>query len=267
MSFKQKKRISALLYNLHQKNEVSIKEISEMMHVSQMTIRRDLDVLERQGIIKRIHGGAVLLDPNTIKDYPYIHGEQKTKNIHEKNLIGVKAASLVQPHEIIFLDSGTTTPFIAKNIKPDLPITVICYTLANALEFYQRSNANLILFGGLFHRDSNIFYSAESRAIIRNTRADKAFISTGGFDPEMGLTTVFDYEAIIKCEMIRSAKRIILVTDSTKFGKISVNHFAELDEIDTIITDDGISNEYRQILVDCGIELIIANNDENESTT
>jgi len=236
------------------------------MQVSQMTIRRDLDVLERQGIIKRTHGGAVLLDPNTSTDYTYILGEQKTRNTYEKNLIGLKAASLVQPNDIIFLDSGTTTPFIANNMKPDLPITVICYTLTNALEFYQRSNANLILFGGLFHRDSNIFYSAGSNAIIRNTRADKAFISTGGFDPEMGLTTFFDYEAIIKREMIRSAKRIILVADSTKFGKISVNHFAELEDIDTVITDNGISNDYRQILMDRGVELIIANHGENASS-
>jgi len=264
MSLKRKKRISALTYILHQANEISVKEISEMMHVSQMTIRRDLEVLEQQGIINRTHGGAVLLDPNTSAGYPYILGEQKTKNTREKNLIGVKAASLVQPHETVFLDSGTTTPFVAKNIKPDLPITVLCYTFTNALEFYLRSNANLILLGGLFHRDSNIFHSAENYALIRNTRADKAFISTGGFDPKMGLTTFFDYEAVIKREMIHSAKHIILVADSTKFGKISVTHFANLDDVDTIITDDGISKEYRQIILNRGIELIIANHDESK---
>lgn len=267
MSFERKKRISAITHLLQQKNEISVKEISEMMHVSEMTIRRDLDTLEEQGVVNRTHGGAVLLDPNTSIRYPYILGEQITKNTREKNLIGIKAASLVRPHETIFLDSGTTTPFVAKNLNPDLPITALCYTFTNAMELYPRTNTNLILLGGLFHRDSNIFHSVENYGLIRNTRADKAFISTGGFDPEMGLTTFFDYEAAIKREMIRSARHIILVADSTKFGKISVAHFAELDDVDTIITDDGISKEYREILVDRGIELIIANQDNSQYTS
>ncbi len=228
-----------------------------------MTVRRDLDALESEGIVRRTHGGAVLLDPSSNIEDPYILGEQSTKNTREKNLIGIKAASLVQPHETIFLDSGTTTPFIAKHLDPDLPLTVLCYTITNALEFYSRLKANLILLGGFFHRDSNIFHSVENQALISKTRADKAFISTGGLDPELGLTTYFYYEAEIKREMIRSARQIVLVTDSTKLGKISVTHFASLDEINTIITDDRISSEYRKILTDRGIELIIAEQETN----
>ncbi len=235
-----------------------------MMHVSDMTIRRDLDTLEQQGIIRRTHGGAVLMDPNIIVGNPYIFGEQTTKNAREKNLIGIRAASLVQPHETIFLDSGSTTPFIAQNLGSDLPLTVLCYTFTNALEFYPRKNTILILLGGFFNRDSNIFHGVENLALVRNTRADRAFISTGGLDPELGLTTYFYNEADIKREMIRSARQIVLVTDSTKFGKISVTYFAGLDEIDTIITDHGISEEYRKIIVDRGIDLIIADQGDNQ---
>ena len=235
-----------------------MKEVAGMLHVSDMTVRRDLDALERQGTIRRTHGGAVLLDPGTGVRDPYVLGEQTTKNVREKNLIGIRAASLVRPQETIFLDSGSTTPFIAKHLNSDLPITVLCYTFTNALEFYPRKNTNLILLGGFLHRDSNIFHSVENRALVSNTRADIAFISTGGLDSELGLTTYFYYEADIKREMIRSARRIILVTDSTKFGKISITHFAGLDEVDTIITDEGIPQEYRSILEDRGIELIIA---------
>jgi len=263
MSYERKKRIRNIINLLNQKAELSVKEIAGLMRVSDMTVRRDLDALEQQGAIRRTHGGAMLLDPNTHLGEPYILGEQTTKNAREKNLIGIKAASLVQPHETIFLDSGSTTPFIAKNLNPDLPITVLCYTFTNALEFYSRKNANLILLGGFFHRDSNVFNSVENRALVRNTRADRAFISTGGLDPELGLTTFFYYEADIKREMIRSARQIVLVTDSTKFGKISVTHFAGLDEIDTIITDHNISEEYRKMFTDRGIELIIANEDDN----
>ena len=258
MSYERKKRLGNIINLLKQKNELSVTEVSRLMHVSEMTIRRDLEELKQQGLINRTHGGAILLDPNTKVRYPYILGEQLTRNTREKNLIGIKAASLVRPNETIFLDSGTTTPFVAKNINPDLPITVLCYTFTNALEFYPRANTNLILLGGLFHRDSNIFHCVESYELVRNIRADTAFISTGGLDPKMGLTTFFDYEAAIKREIIRSARRKILVADSTKFGYISVTHFAELDDIDAIITDDGLSMDYRKILVDRGIELIIA---------
>jgi DeoR family deoxyribose operon repressor len=258
MSYERKKRIRNIINLLNQKAELSVKEVAGMLHVSDMTVRRDLDALERQGTIRRTHGGAVLLDPGTGVRDPYVLGEQTTKNVREKNLIGIKAASLVRPQETIFLDSGSTTPFIAKHLSSDLPITVLCYTFTNALEFYPRKNTNLILLGGFLHRDSNIFHSVENRALVSNTRADIAFISTGGLDSELGLTTYFYYEADIKREMIRSARRIILVTDSTKFGKISITHFAGLDEVDTIITDEGIPQEYRSILEDRGIELIIA---------
>ena len=265
MSYERNKRIRNIANLLNRKAELTVKDIAGMLHVSGMTVRRDLDELEKQRIIRRTHGGAVLLDPSSNVGDPYILGEQTAKNVRQKSMIGIKAASLVRPNETIFLDSGSTTPFIAKHLDAELPITVLCYTFTNALEFYPRKNANLILLGGFFHRDSNIFHSVESRALIKNIRADRAYISTGGFDPDLGLTTYFYYEADIKREMIRSARHIILVTDSTKFGKISVTHFAGLDEIDTIITDDGIPEEYRKILADRGIELLIANQSDDHS--
>lgn len=262
MSYERKKRIQHLENLLIQKVELSVKELAETLEVSEMTVRRDLDVLEEQGKIRRTHGGAVLVDPNTNANQPYILGEQTTKNAREKNLIGIKAASLVQPHDTIFLDSGSTTPFIAKHLSAELPLTVLCYTLTNALEFYPRQQANLILLGGFFHRDSNIFHSAENQALINKTRADRAFISTAGIDSELGLTTYFYYEAEIKREMIRSAREIVLVADSTKFGQISVTHFAGLDQVDLIITDNGISDECREILSNQDIQLMIADEDE-----
>ena len=266
MSYERRKRIKNIVNLLNQSAELTVKEIAEMMRVSDMTVRRDLNELESKGTIRRTHGGAQLLDPASSVRDPYILGEQTLLHAREKNLIGMKAASLVKPHETLFFDSGSTTPFVAKHLDPELPITVLCYTFTNALEFYPRKNANLILLGGFFHRDSNIFHSVENRALVRNIRADKAFISTGGLDAELGLTTFFYYEADIKREMIHSARQIILVADSTKFGKISVAHFAGLDEIDTIVTDDGIAEEHRKILFDRGIELIVADRCSGESS-
>ncbi len=188
----------------------------------------------------------------------YLLGEQTEKNVRQKSLIGLKAASLIRPHEIIFLDSGSTTPFIAKYLDRDVPITVLCYTYKNASEFHNRKNTNLILSGGYFHGDSSIFHSKEGCELIKNIRADKAFISTGGIDEELGLTTYFYYEVDIKKAMIESAKQIILVADSSKFGKVNITYCASLKDVHTVLTDSGITENYKNIISDLGIELIIA---------
>jgi DeoR family deoxyribose operon repressor len=258
MAYSKKERLRNIVSLLNQKAELTVKEIAEHLNVSDMTIRRDLTELESRRVIQRTHGGATLFDASGLVYDPYILGEQTQRNFRQKNLIGATAAGLVRPNETVFMDSGSTTPFVAKHMDKELPVTVLCYTFTNAIEFYPRSSTNLILLGGFFHRDSNIFHSPESLVLIRNMRADKAFISTAGLDPHLGLTTIFYFEADIKREMIRSARQIIVVADSSKFGKISVAHFAGLGEVHTVITDEGISAEYRKILEEMGIELIIA---------
>jgi DeoR family deoxyribose operon repressor len=244
---------------LSQKGEMSVKETAQTLSVSEMTIRRDLIDMETERLISRTHGGARLFDPTSLIGDSYIIGEQTERNVGQKSRIGLKAASLVQPNETIFLDSGSTTPFIAKYIDKELPITVLCYTFLNALEFYSRKNTNLIMSGGFFHRDSTIFHNAECLSFIKGIRADKAFISAGGIDARLGLTTYFYFEVDIKKAMIQSAKQIILVADSSKFGKTSVSLFGGLEQVHTVITDSEIRREDAEMLRERGIELIIAN--------
>lgn len=258
MFSERRQRLKCLTDLLGQNSEIGVTELAERLQVSDMTVRRDLDELERQKIVRRIHGGAILLDPSDRGRDPYIQGQESAKNAEQKRKIGKEAAAIVQPNETIFLDSGSTTPFVASHIDENIPLTVVCYTLMNALEFYQRANTNLILLGGYFHRDSNIFHNTGNPALISEMRADKAFISTAGVDEQFGLTTYFYYEAEIKKQMMKSARKVILVCDSTKFAKISVTCFADLEEIDTVVTDDGIPNGYREALEGRGIELLIA---------
>ena len=255
---KRKQRLKNIIDIVNQKGKVTVKQLSSRLNVSEMTVRRDLNDLENKKIIKRIHGGAVLyssfIDGNNI----YVIKEQTEKNVKQKSLIGLKAASLINPNETIFLDAGTTTLFIAKYLDRDIPLTVLTCTFENASEFHYRKNTNLILTGGYYHRDSSVFHSKEGYNLIKSIRADKAYISTAGIDENLGLTTYYYFEVDIKKTMIQSAKKIILVTDSSKFGKISVAYFASLKEIDTIITDNGISDNYKKIIKNLGIELIIA---------
>ena len=258
MSDYKKGRWKSMVELLSKKAEMSVKEIAQILNVSEMTVRRDLTDMEKDRVIQRTHGGARLFNSASLVGENYVVGEQTQKNAQAKSTIGLKAASLVRPNETIFLDSGSTTPFIAKYIDKELPITVLCYTFLNALEFYNRKNTNLILSGGFYDRDSTVFHNSECHAFLRGIRADKAFISAAGVDSKLGLTTYFYFEADMKRLMIQSAKQIILVVDSTKFGKTSISHFADLDQVQTVITDNAIREEDAAMLRDRGIDLIIA---------
>ncbi len=258
MHEKQKNRIKNILNLLQQKEKATISEISSILNVSDMTVRRDLKEMEKEGFIKRMHGGAVLSSGSITIEDPYMINKETTRNIRQKSLIGEKAASLIKPNETVFFDSGSTTFFVAKYANKKVPFTAVCYTFKNAIEFYKWKDVNLVLLGGFLHRDSNIFQSVNSTSQISSIRADKAFISSAGVDEALGLTTFFYFEADIKKAMIASAKQKILVVDSSKFGKVSVTFFANLDEIDMVITDEGISEEYREIIRSKNIELCIA---------
>lgn len=257
MSYEKQNRIKNILNLLQQKEKAAVAEIAAFLNVSDMTIRRDLTELENEGFIKRTHGGAVLSDAANIPEDPYILNKETVRNMGQKSRIGEKAASLILPNETVFFDSGSTTPFVAKYSDKDLHFTAVCYTFKNAVEFYKRKNTNLILSGGFFHRDSNVFHNTEGPTLIRSIRADKAFISTAGVDETLGLTTYFYFEAEIKKAMIASARQKILVADSSKFGKISITFFANLDDINVIVTDDGLSDDYKRIIELKGIELYI----------
>jgi DeoR family deoxyribose operon repressor len=258
MSDYKKIRWKSMIELLSKKEEVSVREIAQALEVSEMTVRRDLMDMESDRVIQRTHGGARLFNSASLVGENYVIGEQTQKNVQEKSIIGLKAASMVKANETIFLDSGSTTPFIAKYIERELPITVLCYTFLNALEFYSRKNTNLILSGGFFDRDSTVFHSSECYSFIKGIRADKAFISAAGVDSKLGLTTYFYFEADMKKLMIQSAKQIILVVDSTKFGKTSISHFADLDQVHTVITDSAIRESDATMLREKGIDLVIA---------
>jgi DeoR family transcriptional regulator, deoxyribose operon repressor len=258
MNEDKKDRYKSIVALLSQKSEMTVKDIAKILNVSDMTVRRDLADMETERVVQRVHGGAHLFDSSSIIGENYVIGEETQRNSQQKSRIGLKAASMVKPNETIFLDSGSTTPFIAKYIDKEMPITVVCYTFLNALEFYNRKNTNLILSGGFYDRDSTVFHSSESNTFLKGIRADKAFISAAGVDSKLGLTTFFYFEADMKKLMIQSAKNIILVVDSTKFGKSSISHFADLTQINTVITDAGVHEEDAAMLRDRGIDLIIA---------
>lgn len=257
MTDEKKKRLMNIVSLLHQKEEMTVKEIAGLLNVSDMTIRRDLTDLEKERQVIRTHGGAKIFDPSLGVDSAYFIGEQMEQRVLEKNAIGMAAARQIKAHETVIMDSGSTMPFIARYLDRNIPVTVVCNTFQTACELIQNRHVNLVLTGGYFHRDSNVFHSREGCDLIRSIRAEKAFISAAGIDEHLGLTTFFYFEAETKRAIIESSKQVILTVDSTKFGKVSTSFFTDLDRVNTIVTDSGISDQYRDIIDRRGIELIV----------
>lgn len=254
---KTKKRSKEIQGLFIKNNKATVAEIAAMFNISEMTARRDLVKLEREGFLQRIYGGAALINNFDIANDPYVINNEITRNIEQKKRIGELAATFIKSGETVFFDSGSTVPFIEKFIDQDLSFTAVCYSFKSAIGFYKRRNVKLILSGGILNHDSNIFYSEESPSFIRRFRADKMFVSAGGVHLDMGITTYFYYEVEVKKEMMKSAKKKILVTDSSKFDKVSTVFFANFGEIDSIITDEGIPDKYKEIIESKGIKIYI----------
>ena len=250
-------RIKTIVNSLRNKNVVHIKELTRELSVSEMTIRRDLSLLETDNIVKIIPGGAILKPHEELKDDKYQIESAETRFTREKVKIGKKAASMVRANDTIIIDVGSTTEYIAKFIQDDLPVTILCYALNVLVDIYRKKGSHPIFAGGYFHENTLMFEGTEGINLIQKTRADKSFISAAGFHESLGVTCPHHYEVETKRAVIKSSNVKILTMDSSKFGKAKAAHFAEMKDFDIVITDSGLSETYREIIREAGIELIL----------
>jgi DeoR family transcriptional regulator, deoxyribose operon repressor len=252
-------RLKHILTKLSVSGFADIKELSEKLKVSEMTIRRDLKELSENRLIKLIHGGAVLQrDESVNQDQDkYLIERAESVKIQEKIKICQKAASIVTKNDIIVIDTGSTTENIPNFIPKNMPLTIVCYALNILLKVYENENWKLIFPGGYFHSNTLMFESVEGNKNIQRMRANKAFISAAGISDKLGVTCATLYEKETKRSVIESSNTKILLVDSSKFGKIKISHFANLTDFDVIITDKGIPKDYIETINNLGIELHI----------
>jgi len=252
-------RVSYLLNRLSIDGFSSIKKLSKKLEVSEMTIRRDLQELSKSNIVTLIPGGAILKkNPPTDKaEEKYLIQAAESLMLEEKIKISRKAASLVDPNDVIVIDTGSTTENLPKFIPENMPLTVICYALNILFNVYENKHWKLIFPGGYFHGDTLMLESPEGIEMIKRIRANKSFISAAGVSEKLGVTCATAYEKETKRAVIESSDKKILLVDSTKFGKIKISHFADLTDFDIIITDTGISKEFVNIIKNIGIKLYI----------
>ena len=242
-------RHSRILSLLQQNGSISVTQLSELFKVSEVTIRKDLSYLEQQKKLYRTHGSAILISP-------YINEKEK-KNVAEKRAIGAAAAALVSQDDSIIIASGTTMAFLAREIKPVGRLTVITAAVPVTQILSQHADVDVIQLGGITRSSSVSVVGPFAESMLRNFNCSKLFVGVDGIDTEFGLTTTNMLEASLNGAMINAAQKVVVLADSSKFGRRGFSKICDLEAVDRIITDSGVQPLYLERLRERGIEVTV----------
>jgi len=243
-----------ILNKLHEEGNLNVINLYRHLKVSSVTIRKDLKLFEEKGLLFRTHGGATLLNPYTI-DKPV--NEKEKLQSSEKSKIGILAAKLIEPNDSIIIASGTTVTSFAKSIQNKKNLTVITSSLNVALELIEHPDTEVLQLGGILRKSSSSVTGPYAQNILADFSCTKLFLGVDGIDLEFGLTTTNAMEAHLNRQMIEASQKVIVLSDSTKFGKRGFGRICGLDKVDRIITDSGISEHFVVQLQNLGIEVTI----------
>ena len=248
-------RHQIILNILENQGSVLVTDLVSQFDVSEMTIRRDLDVLERKGLLRRVHGGAVS-DRGRSYEPPFL--SRSTTHQEEKERIGKMAAELVRSGDSITLDVGTTTLEVARHLaeKQNLTIITPCFQIASLL--CENPSIRLILTGGILRHSELSMVGHLAERVFDEFYVDKLFLAAAGVDFDSGLTEYNLEDTLVKQAMIRTAKQVILVTDSSKFNRVAFTAIAPIDVIDTVVTDRSVAPSIVSKLKDLDIDVILA---------
>lgn len=234
---------------------VEVAALAEELDVTPETIRRDLSRLERLGQLKRVHGGAIPLDRLGFE--PPVAARREAMAA-EKDRIAKAALAEVPEEGAILLDAGTTTARLATALPTDRELTVVTNALDIATTLAARSNLNVLMIGGRVRGRTLAAVDSWAARMLGDLFVDVAFVATNGVSIERGLTTPDPTEAMIKGLMVEAARRAVLLADHTKVGNDHLVRFADLDQVDTLVTDTGIDAELRADLAAAGLEVVTA---------
>ncbi len=244
-----------ILKCLKEKGKISIDSICEVMKVSSVTIRKDLKVLEEKNLLFRIKGGASNSNPYAI-DRPIIVKEL-IKN-DEKQRIAKEALQLIKNNDSIMIGSGTTVFALAKKLESSQNLTVITPALKVSLELSSKANIEVLQLGGMIRPNSSSVAGNYAMQILKEISCGILFLGVDGIDPEFGISISNLQEAALNQAMLNTAQKVVILADSTKFGKRGLGKLCDLIDVDYIITDNKISEDMVKEIEDLGIKMIIA---------
>lgn len=239
---------------LEEKGKLVVPELCEAFEVSPATIRGDLRELEGKGRLKRAHGGAMTLGKTGFERNSVFQG---IVNMEEKRRIAEYARSLVNDGDTIILDTGTTTLELAKLLYEKKNLTVVTNDIIIAAHLESHSDANIIVAGGILRRGYHCTTGSRAISALKDLTVDKAFMASNALSLEKGFTTPNFEQAEVKRQMLSIALRSIMLIDSSKLGRVSFLKFADISDIDLLITDNSAWKGFCKSLKDMNGDLEI----------
>jgi DeoR/GlpR family transcriptional regulator of sugar metabolism len=247
-------RLDHLRELIRQTGVIRVEVLCRQLGVSPATVRRDLDHLEQAGAIRRVHGGAVSTESRL--DEP-LFDTKTSVAVPEKRRIAEAALAFVEDGDTIYLDGGSTVLELARLVRERTNLTVVTNSLRAAHELAGHG-PRLILIGGEFRRLSQTVVGPLTRQVLQELHLDKAFMGTIGVSVAEGMTTTDPGEAFTKELVIRQARQVILLADSSKAGKVAFARAGSLDEVDVLITDRKVDRQFARALAEKHIKLVKA---------
>jgi len=247
-------RLGKIMKVIREKGSADVNTLSELLSVSGATIRRDFEELEKQNLIQRTHGGAVI-SASTGFQPSYLNriGEHR----EEKERIGAVAAELIPESGTIFIESSTTMLHALKKIGRTDGLTVVTNSLHVAIELIDHQGVNVVVTGGEFSRQSAGLIGPFAHKVLSGIQVDRAFAGISSIDVSYGMTTALTADAEVKKSIFRCSKEIVGVADSSKFGRRAFAMVAPVNVLDKLITDKGASQKDIDKLKEDGVEVIL----------
>lgn len=246
-------RREGILKELYKNKKVFVSKLANEFNVTEETIRRDLEKMEKEGILTRSYGGASL-NTHTNEDLPY--QTRNTINILEKQYIAQMVTQIVNDGETIMIDSGSTVFEVLRELNSYKENLTVITNSVTALQEFGQSKLNIISTGGNLRKNSSSLVGTITKESIKRYNVDVAIFSCKGISLEHGITDSNEPESDIKKYMRRQANKIILLVDHTKFDKVAFVKLFEIERIDYLVTDQKPSDVWLRFLEDCNVEVV-----------
>ncbi|AOS64653.1 DeoR/GlpR family DNA-binding transcription regulator [Actinoalloteichus hymeniacidonis] len=248
-------RRQLLVQRARRDGRIDVMAASDELAVAPETIRRDLGALERQGLVRRVYGGAI---PVERLDFEPGVPQRDATNAAEKERIARAAVDLLPPRGTVLFDAGTTTARLAGLLPSEAELTVVTNALPVANQLAPRSNCTLYMLGGRIRGTTLAAVESWALDVLAGLTIDVGFFGANGFSPQRGCTTPDAVEAAVKTAMIRACRKRVLLADHGKYGDDQFSRFAEIADIDVVVTDDGLDQAAVAALTEAGTEVVLA---------
>jgi len=245
-------RRKKILELLRRDGQVRVSQLSEQLGTTAATIRSDLDALERDGYMERTQGGAI----QSMRNYYNMDFQhRKQEHMEKKRAIAAAAADMVQDGNTLFINSGTTTYFIAVELRKRKNLNIVTNSISVAVELGDVPSFRVLLLGGEINVQYSFTYGETAREQLSHFRSDYAILSIDGVNPGTGLTTYHAEESVIDRTMMEQAKQTVIVADSTKLGHESFSHVSELTSAIRLITDEYADRTLAAKIAQKGVQI------------